>query len=358
MRIQTRFFKIKRLCIISTVPILLPVLGMPSAVTPSYGQDLEKQKELVGGVCGEAKIMATELYSLWEGYKAGTASRLDYDRAYVEFKHKKQQCLAGKKQLSKATISSKSGKVVKTIVGKSAGYVLRSVHPSYLGALGFGQVMDREGATMRSHWRSIRKAIDNVDNVTSDGVQRKQGPFSFLSDRERNKTKTDFKNIDYLTELISKGLPNQDKNDAQLKIEKLQKRINARFILHDKVPLFQVEQIGRWPSNELGSKKKTGKPKSFARKRRVFSSRFEASKICPKMGFNIVRPNSEGAGFICGLSSKPKKRKLKVFGSYNAAKDWCIPRGFIVVPNARGHGFICFPKFPQKVLDDIPIRRR
>ena len=250
---------IKRKIIAISVALILPSM-LSLASDPAYAGSVDEIKEKAIATCGQAKDMANDLFSLWEAVEMGRAQRSLYDQEYAKFRRQKQSCQYDQEQLKKAVMSANlpsASDIAKFAAGRLAGAAFRTIHPSYLGAFGLGQMLDQEGANMRIHWRSIRVAIANTDNLTEDEGPQNKGPFSFLHKYEMQDTENDIKNIEYLADLTQKSLSEGEQRDAASKIEELQKRINIRFISHGKDPLFLIGWVGRWSvhGNILSKKK-------------------------------------------------------------------------------------------------------
>lgn len=97
------------------------------------------------------------------------------------------------------------------------------------------------------------------------------------------------------------------------------------------------------------------------RTRPVFQSLQEAQVKCKQMGFDLARRNPDGPGYICGLSGTPAQEpEEKVYYDYKEAKEACDRRNMLTVPHVelgqKSRGWVCFPKFPKGVLEDVPAR--
>lgn len=135
---------------------------------------------------------------------------------------------------------------------------VRSINPSYLGAFGFAQVIDREGGNIRAHWRGIRRAIENVDNNQPQGSNHQNNdPLHFMRSNDKKAIIRDIENIEYYSRLLQREDLSADQVKwAENKCGQLIQSINSKFYTYGKDPLF----ISQSPGGSPDSKKATCPP--------------------------------------------------------------------------------------------------
>lgn len=127
------------------------------------------------------------------------------------------------------------------VVGRSLGYFLRSIHPSYLGAYGLGQVLDQNVDAINAHLKATRQAIANTDNLTTDQPDV-QNPLSFMTTTERKAFDRDLTNLEYLLGSMQSGTFPLDQMDRALEmVVIIENRINELFAMNGKDPFFLSE---------------------------------------------------------------------------------------------------------------------
>ncbi|NCD33720.1 MAG: hypothetical protein EOL87_09945 [Spartobacteria bacterium] len=127
------------------------------------------------------------------------------------------------------------------VAGRSLGYFLRSIHPSYLGAYGLGQVLDQNVDAINAHLKATRQAIANTDNLTTDQPVT-QDPLSFMTATERKAFDRDLTNLEYLLGSMQSGTFPLDQMDRALEmVVIIENRINELFAMNGKAPFFLSE---------------------------------------------------------------------------------------------------------------------
>jgi hypothetical protein len=192
-------------------------------------------------VCGQVKGAARKAIDAYELYKQGKGHQETYDKLYEIWKNRKQMCKFGQVKAA-GDLAGKLEDGLKAL--------FRDINPSYLAAVGLGELLGQNVPIMLKRLRDTRHAINDSGGQAYDTEDQKKGALSFLRKSEVRSINNKIGEMKYLAGLLQeKGrLSANSRNQALNKISRLKKDINYVFtVTHGKKTLFlQNDWIGRW----------------------------------------------------------------------------------------------------------------
>lgn len=130
-----------------------------------------------------------------------------------------------------------SERITSFLATRAVGYIIRGISPSHMGIVGTAQMLDIHGPEMRSHWRAIREAIQNTDNIQAPTPPPKR--FAFITrENDRRGLIKDLGQMEYLMSLLENEYDVERIRETAAAISTKQDKINALFVYYNQDPLF------------------------------------------------------------------------------------------------------------------------